>query len=84
MPYNNRAGGNGDAHSPARRMRGYNEYYPRSLPTTRCLAFNRIPNGRQMYNKPHAEVFVIPAAGGTATRLAANDPPACTGKRRPA
>ena len=47
------------------------------------LAFDRIPNSTQMYNQPLAEVFVIPAAGGTATRLAANDPPACTGKTSP-
>ena len=31
-----------------------------------------------MYFNPSAEVWVIPSAGGTAVRLAANDPPACT------
>jgi hypothetical protein len=36
-----------------------------------------------MYNQPLAEVSVIPAAGGTPTRLIANDPPACTGKVSP-
>jgi hypothetical protein len=35
------------------------------------------------YNNPNAEVFVVPAAGGTATRVAANDPPACLGIRSP-
>ncbi len=33
-----------------------------------------------MYMQPAAELFVIPTAGGTATRLAANDPPACAGQ----
>jgi len=32
-----------------------------------------------MYNQPAAEVFVVPATGGTPTRLAANDPAACPG-----
>jgi hypothetical protein len=36
-----------------------------------------------MYDQPLGEVFILPAAGGTATRLAANDPPACTGKTSP-
>jgi hypothetical protein len=36
-----------------------------------------------MYNQADAEVFVIPASGGTATRLAANDPPACAGLTSP-
>jgi hypothetical protein len=29
------------------------------------------------YNNPNSEVFVVPSAGGTAVRVAANDPPAC-------
>jgi hypothetical protein len=36
-----------------------------------------------MYFNPAAEVWVVPAAGGTATRLAANDPPACTPAVKP-
>ncbi|MFI5290056.1 MAG: hypothetical protein ACHQ17_10425, partial [Polyangia bacterium] len=35
------------------------------------------------YNNGSSEVFVIPTAGGTATRLAANDPPMCSGKVSP-
>ena len=31
-----------------------------------------------MYFNPAAEVWVVPSAGGSAIRLAANDPPACT------
>ena len=30
--------------------------------------------------QPQTELFVIPTAGGTATRLAANDPPQCPGQ----
>jgi hypothetical protein len=33
-----------------------------------------------MYMQPQTELFVIPTAGGTATRLAANDPPQCPGQ----
>jgi hypothetical protein len=36
-----------------------------------------------MYAQPATEVFVVPAAGGTATRLAANDPPACAAAPSP-
>jgi hypothetical protein len=36
-----------------------------------------------MYNQPLAEVFVIPSGGGIATRIAANDPPACSGHTSP-
>jgi hypothetical protein len=35
------------------------------------------------YNQPSAEICVVPSAGGTAVRLAANDPPACTGQVSP-
>jgi hypothetical protein len=34
-----------------------------------------------MYMQPAAELFVIPTGGGTGTRLAANDPPACAGQK---
>jgi len=36
-----------------------------------------------MYAQPATEVFVVPATGGKATRLAANDPPACAGAASP-
>jgi hypothetical protein len=36
-----------------------------------------------MYSNPLEEVEVVPASGGTATRLAANDPPACSGLTSP-
>jgi hypothetical protein len=82
VPYNNRMGGT------ATRITGasdssINQYYPAFSPDDAFLAFNEIPVGQKMYNAPVAEVFVIPAAGGTATRLAANDPAACVGKTSP-
>jgi hypothetical protein len=36
-----------------------------------------------MYNQSQAELYVIPAKGGAGTRLAANDPPACSGVSSP-
>jgi hypothetical protein len=36
-----------------------------------------------MYAQPATEVFVVPSAGGTPTRLAANDPPSCAGAASP-
>ena len=59
------------------------EFYPSFSPDDRWLVFNRIPNDDNLYNQPADEVFVLPASGGTATRLAANDPPACSGVTSP-
>jgi hypothetical protein len=57
------------------------EYYPAWSADDRLIAFDRAPGGAQMYNQSQAEVFVVPSTGGTAVRLAANDPPACGGAR---
>jgi hypothetical protein len=83
VPYNDRQGGTaapvpGDGSDPS-----YNQYYPAFSPDDAFLAFNRIPVGGKMYDADAAEVLVMPATGGTATRLAANDPPACTGLTSP-
>jgi hypothetical protein len=61
----------------------YNEYYPAYSPADRFVAFNRTPASEATYAQSDAEVFVVPATGGTPTRLAANDPPACTGAKSP-
>jgi hypothetical protein len=78
VPYGNRMGG------PAKALPGasdpaYIQYYPVFSADDQFIAFNRMPTGvtGNTYNNPSAEVFVIPSAGGTATRLLANDPPAC-------
>jgi hypothetical protein len=78
VPYNDGAGGKATpvagASDPA-----YAEYYPWYSPDDKYIAFDRAPTSttQQMYYNPSSEVYVVPAAGGTATRLAANDPPAC-------
>jgi hypothetical protein len=82
VPYNGRMGGAATP-IPGASDPTLEEYYPSFSPDDAFLAFDRIPQNTQMYNQPLAEVFVIPSAGGTATRLAANDPAACTGKTSP-
>jgi hypothetical protein len=68
---------------------GYLQYYPSFSSDDRLVAYNRIPNllahasDPASYNNPNAEVFVVPAAGGNATRVLANDPPACLGAKSP-
>jgi hypothetical protein len=82
VPYNARAGGDATpvqgASDPST-----SEYYPAYSPDDRYLAFDRAPGSENMYYNPHAEVFVVPSGGGTATRLDANVPPACTGAVSP-
>jgi len=82
VPYNAKAGGSvtkvAGASDPA-----YEEYYPAFSPDDSLLAFNRVGSNMSMYNQPAAEVFVIPASGGTATRIKANDPVACLGVTSP-
>ncbi len=82
VDYNDRAGGAATslegASDPA-----LSEYYPAFSPDDDLLVFNRVPQGQNMYNAANAELFVMPSTGGTPTRLAANDPPACGGKTSP-
>ena len=59
------------------------EYYPAFSPDDAYLVFNECANDLSMYNQPQAEVYVIPSRGGTATRLRANDPAACSGTTSP-
>lgn len=82
VPYGNRAGGTAAKIAGASEAT-FNEYYPTFSPDDALIAFNRVADGESSYNNAHAEVFAIRAAGGTATRLAANDPPACSGKASP-
>jgi hypothetical protein len=81
VPYNNKAGGNATALHGADTP-GPREYYPSWSPDDHFIALTKTATGN-MYNSKGAEVFVIPSAGGTAKRLTANDPPACTGKTSP-
>jgi hypothetical protein len=82
VPYNARAGGNATPIAGASDP-NYCEYYPAYSPDDRYIAFDRAPGGENMYYNPHAEVFVVPAGGGTAVRLNANTPVACTGAVSP-
>jgi hypothetical protein len=76
VPYSARAGGSATP-VPGASDPGFSEYYPAYSPDDRYVAYNRAPGSEDMYYNPHAEVFVVPGAGGKPVRLAANDPPAC-------
>jgi hypothetical protein len=84
VPYNN---GKGGAATPVQGAAdpSFAEYYPWYSSDDKYIAFDRAANSssQAMYYNPSAEVYVVPAAGGTATRLAANDPPACLGVASP-
>jgi hypothetical protein len=84
VPYNNRMGGTATP-LPGASASGVSEYYPSYSEDDNFIAFDRASqfgtNG--MYYNPYSEVYVIPAKGGTATRLMANDPPACIGATSP-
>jgi hypothetical protein len=82
VPYAGGAGGTA-APIPGASDPSLQEYYPAFSPDDRLLVFNRIPNDDNLYDQPAAELFVVPASGGTPTRLAANDAPACTGMTSP-
>lgn len=59
------------------------EFYPALSPDDAFVAYTAVNAGETMYANPNAEIYVVPAGGGTAQRLKANDPPACTGKVSP-
>lgn len=82
VPYNNKAGG-AAVKVPGASDPNFEEYYPAFSADDALLAFNRVASGQSMYNQPLAEIFVLPAAGGTATRLKANDPVSCSGSVSP-
>lgn len=82
VPYNNRAGGT-VTKVPGASSASFNEYYPTFSPDDELIAFNRVVQDSSSYNNPNAEVYVIPSAGNGPVRLAANDPPACSGKTSP-
>lgn len=84
VPYNNRMGGTATP-LPGASSASYLQYYPSFSADDAYVAFTRVAaGGANSYNNPLAEIFVLPAAGQTTpTRLAANDPPACTGLTSP-
>jgi hypothetical protein len=83
VPFAGRAGGAVTAVAGASTS-GVSEYYPSFSADDALIAFNRATStSGKIYYRPDAEVNVIPAEGGTPTRLAANDPAACTGEKSP-
>jgi hypothetical protein len=82
VPYAGGAGGNATP-LPGASSAMVQEYYPVFSPDDDWLALDIIPNDLNMYNQSSAEVYVIPSKGGSATRLEANDPPACSGAVSP-
>jgi mono/diheme cytochrome c family protein len=82
VPY---AAGAGGAATPVNGAAdpAFQEYYPTFSSDDQWIVFNRIAKDYNLYDQPTAEVYVVPAAGGTATRLAANDPPKCSGQTSP-
>jgi hypothetical protein len=83
VPYANRQGGAATPLAGASDPSAA-EYYPDFSADDRFIAFNRVQNGRgSIYYHPQGEIHVVPAAGGTPLRLAANDPPLCSGEASP-
>ena len=80
VPFNNRAGGLVTAVTSTAE---YNEYYPSFSSDDKYIAYDRVAAAQSSYNNPQAEVYVIPSVGGSPVRIAANDPPACTGVSSP-
>jgi hypothetical protein len=84
IPFNNKMGGNATPVNGAADP-NTSEYYPSFSEDDKFIAFTSATQmGSQgMYYNQYGEVDVIPAGGGTATRLAANSPNSCTGGTSP-
>jgi hypothetical protein len=78
VPFNNGAGG---TVTPVANEAGAGQYYPDFSPDDKYVAYNRVATiPAYLYHVPNSELYMTSASGtGTPTRLAANDPPACTG-----
>jgi hypothetical protein len=77
VPFNDGQGGTATPIAGASEA-GVAEYYPAISPDGKLVAFNRVGNvASEMYYNSASEVFVVPAAGGTALRLEANSPVSC-------
>ncbi len=85
VPFNGGMGGTATA-LPGASDASYIQFYPVFSADDQFIAMNRMPTSAAAnampgaaatYNNTSAEIFVLPSKGGTATRLVANDPPAC-------
>jgi hypothetical protein len=77
VPYNGGAGGTATRLAGASEA-AYTEHYAALSRDDKLVAFVRLAASQSAYNNPLTEVFVVPATGGTATRLAANTPTECS------
>jgi mono/diheme cytochrome c family protein len=83
VPFNDGAGGTATPVTGASDP-GVPEYYPDFSPDGSFLAYNRAGStDGYIYYRPDGEVNVIPVGGGERHRLAANDPPLCSGEVSP-
>jgi hypothetical protein len=83
VPYAAHAGGTATPVAGAS-DKAWNEFYPTLSPDDQLIAFSRAPaDAHDSYNNPQSEVFVVPARGGGAARVAANDPCPCLGNHSP-
>lgn len=87
IPYANKAGGAATP-VPGGSSTSLEEYYAAFAPDDNLLAYTAVPAttpGQVMYANPLAELYVTPfgSVNAKAIRLAANDPPACTGLKSP-
>ena len=84
VPYNARQGGQVTPLQGAAE-KGVAEYYPNFSADDAYVAFNRVAkiDGGPLYYRADGEVYVVPSNGGQATRLMANDPPACSAQKSP-
>ena len=84
VPYNGGSGGEAKP-VPGASDPKWEEYYASYAPDDSMVLFDRVPSGGVMYANPAAEMFFVPLGSapgaGTAVRLDANDPVACTGKK---
>jgi hypothetical protein len=78
VPFNNKMGGAATP-VPGASDPSTAEYYGSFSEDDQFIAYvsAKMQGSNGMYYNPYGEIEVIPAGGGTATRLAANDPPAC-------
>lgn len=62
----------------------FGEYYPDYSADDAWLAFTRAGSIEgPVYYRPDGEIYIVAATGGAPIRLAANDPPTCTGQTSP-
>jgi len=83
VPFNNKLGGAATPVAGASAP-GIAEYYPDYSADDQFIAYTRVGNTNgYFYYRADGEIAVVPAAGGAAVRLVANDPPACTAQTSP-